>query len=68
MVEVLLGVEAAGDSGLVGDDDQLIAERLGGETEWDDALDPANISGEIEIASLVVDYAIAVKKEGSVWG
>ena len=65
VIEVPLGVEAAGYAGLVGDDDQLVAEGLGGEAERDDALDPANIGGEIEIAGFVVDYAVAVQKEGS---
>jgi len=68
VVEVLLGVEAAGYAGLVGDDDQFVAERLGGAAEWDDALYPANVGGEVEVAGFLVDYAVAVEEEGSVFG
>ena len=68
-VEGLLGVEAACDARLVGDDDQLVAEGLGGEAEREDAFDPAHVFRAVEIADLVVDDAVAVEEEGSgCWG
>ena len=61
--EVGGGVEAARDAGLVGDDDQLVAKRLGGAAEGEDAVDEADVGGAVEVADLVVDDAVAVEEE-----
>jgi hypothetical protein len=58
--EVCGSVEAAGDSGLIGDDDQLVAERLRGAAEREDAVDEAHVGGLVEVADLVVDDSVAV--------
>ena len=63
-LELLRGVEASGYAGLVGDDDQAVAERLGGAAEGEDAVDEADVGGIVEVADFVVDYAVAVKEEG----
>jgi hypothetical protein len=68
-VEVGLCVEAARDAGLVGDDDQFVAQALRGAAEGEDAGDPADVRGVMEIADFMVDYAVAVEEEGGIhWG
>lgn len=67
VLELLRGVEAAGDAGLVGDDDQAVAEGLGGAAKGEDAVDEADLGREMEVAYFVVDYAVAVEEKGWAW-
>jgi len=64
-LEVCLGVEAAGDSGLVGYDDQAIAEGDCCSAEREDSGDEAYFFSAVEVADFFVDYAVTVEEEGT---
>jgi hypothetical protein len=65
-VEVGLRVETARDAGLVGDDDQFVAQALSGATEGEDAGDPTDIRGVMEITDFMVNDAVAVEEESGI--
>jgi hypothetical protein len=60
-LEVGFGVEATCDAGLVGDDDELVAEMDGGAGEREDAFDPADVGDAVEIVDLVVDEGLGIR-------
>ena len=59
--EVLRGVEAAGDAGLIGDDDDAVAEGLGGAAEGEDAVDEVKVFDAVEVSTFFVDDAVTVE-------
>ena len=68
VVEVGFGIEAAGDAGLVGDDDQPVAEVLGGLKQGNEAGKEADVGWAVEVADLLVDDAVAIEEEGPAGG
>jgi len=67
LVEVGLRVEAAADAGLIGDHNQRIAEFLRCAAKVEDAGNPANLLGFVEITDLMIDDAVTIEEEGSCW-
>src|SRR5882724_8445490 len=63
-MEVILGIVAAANTGLIGNDDNAKAECPRCGDKWNNAIDITDVSGAGEIADLVVNDAIAVKEEG----
>jgi len=60
--KVLRGVEAASDAGLVGDDDDAVAEGLGGTAEGEDAVDEVEVLDAVELSPFFVDDAVTVEE------
>jgi len=64
-LEVCLGVEASGDSSLVGHDHQAVAEGDCRPAEREDARDEADLFGAVKVADLFIYDSITIKEEGS---
>ena len=65
-LEVLRGVPAACDAGLIGDYDGSVTESVGGAAEREDAFYKTHVFRTIEVADFVVDDAISIEKESLV--
>jgi hypothetical protein len=56
-------IKTASDSGLVGDDDELVVQALGGAAKIKDAGNEPDVLRTVEVADFLVDDAVAVKEE-----
>ena len=66
--ELFLAVESARDTRLIGDDHKLVTLLLRRTGQGKDALDPADVFRPVQVADLLVDDAVPIKKQRRIEG